>query len=68
MHALFCDRFTLLKTTKSVDVEASELKKLARSEMKITNLLNYKENNACKISEVRKCKRSCPFEAEEVND
>ena len=58
----------MLKTTKSVNVEASELKKLTRSEMKITNLLNYKENNSCKISEVRKFKRSCPFEAEEVND
>ena len=48
MHALFCDEFTLLKTTKSVNVEASELKKFTRSEMKIANLLKCKENNAAK--------------------
>ena len=36
--------------------------------MKITNLLKCRENYACKISEVRKCKENCPFEAEEANN
>ena len=27
-----------------------------------------KENYACKISKVRKCKENCPFEAEELNN
>ena len=68
MYALFCDKFTLFKKTKSVNVEASELKKLTRSGMKITNLLKCKENNARKISEVLKCKENYPFEAEVVNN
>ena len=68
MRALFCDKFTLLKTTKTVNVEGSELKNLTRQGMKITNLLKCKGNNACKISQVRKCKENCPFEAEEVNN
>ena len=35
--------------------------------MKITNLLKCKENYGCKISEVRKFKENCSFEAEAVN-
>ena len=58
----------MLKTRKSVNVEASELKKLTRSGMKITNLLKCKENSARKISEVRKLKENCPSEAELVDN
>ena len=68
MHALSCDKFMLLKTTKSVNVEASELKKLTRQGMKITNLRKCKESNTSKYSEVCTCKENCPFEAEEVNN
>ena len=35
--------------------------------MKITNLLKCKENHDFKISDVRKFKENCPFEAEAVN-
>ena len=68
MHALFCDKFTLLITTKVLNVEASELKKLMRQGMEKTNLLKCKEKYACKISEIHKCKENCPFAAEEVNN
>ena len=68
MHILFCDKLSLLNRTKSVNVETSELKKLTRLGVKITSLLQCKENDARKISDVRKCKENCPFETEVINN
>ena len=50
MRALFHDKLTLLITTKSVDVEASELKRLMRQGMKITNLMNAKKIMLAKLA------------------